>query len=257
MDKVKLIDTHAHIYDDKIFEDLENVISRSKEIGIEKILMPNVDSTTVSRMLEIEEKYEMCHAMMGLHPCHVGDSWLNEVKILEEYWTSRNFIGVGEIGIDLYWDKTHYKEQTDCFQRQIDFAKDVDRPIVIHSRESIDICIKEVSERQNGNLKGVFHCFTGDINQAEQIKDLGFYIGIGGVVTYKNSDLSKVICSNGLDNVILETDSPYLPPVPHRGKMNEPCYIDFVLKRIAEALNEDSFLIGKKIFSNSEKLFFS
>lgn len=257
MDKVKLIDTHAHIYDDKIFADLENVIIRAKEVGVEKILMPNVDLATVSRMLEIEENYEMCYAMMGLHPCHVADAWLKEIKMLEDYWIERSFIGVGEIGIDLYWDKTHYKEQVECFQRQIEFAIDVNRPIVIHSRESIDICIKEVTQLQNGNLRGVFHCFTGDETQAAKIKDLGFYIGIGGVVTYKNSNLGEIISSNGLSNLILETDAPYLPPVPHRGKMNEPSYIEFVLKRVSETLNEDIFLVAEKLFSNSEKLFFS
>jgi len=257
MDKFKLIDTHAHIYDDKIFAELENVISRAKDIGVEKILMPNVDTSTVARMLEIEETYEMCHAMMGLHPCHVGNDWLHEIKMLEAYWATRTFVGVGEIGIDLYWDKTHYKEQVDCFQRQIDFAKDVERPIVIHSRDSIDICINEVLQRQNGSLRGVFHCFTGDANQAEQIKDLGFFIGIGGVVTYKNANLGQIIASNGVSNIIIETDSPYLPPVPHRGKINEPSYIEFVLKRVAESLNEDISVVAEKLFSNSEKLFFS
>jgi TatD DNase family protein len=193
--------------------------------------------------------------MMGLHPCHVFNDYKTVLTQMEQWFVQRNFVGVGETGIDLYWDKSFVDQQKAAFDIQISWAKSQRLPIIIHSRESIDICIEMISERQDGSLTGVFHCFTGDEMQAKQIKDLGFYIGIGGVVTYKNSELPKVLIDNGLSNVVLETDSPYLPPVPHRGKINEPAFIPYIVEKIGELFQEEIEHVEALTTQNAYQLF--
>lgn len=250
-----LIDTHAHIYEDRIIAEIGTYISRASENKVGMIMMPNIDLSSIDKMLFIEDQYPTMKSMMGLHPCHVFDDFKTVLSEMEKWFGKRNFVGVGETGIDLYWDKSFVEQQMAAFDIQIAWARSQRLPVIIHSRESIDMCIEMVSERQDGSLTGVFHCFTGDEIQAKQIKDLGFYIGIGGVVTYKNSELPKVLIDNGLSNVVLETDSPYLPPVPHRGKLNEPAFIPYVVEKLGEVFQLEKEQIEALTTKNASQLF--
>ncbi len=229
-----LVDTHSHIYLPEFDNDRAEMLKRAEKEGVEKILLPAVDSSTHHSMLELEKAEQArCFSMMGLHPCSVKENFEEELKVVQSYLESRSFVAVGEIGLDFYWDKTFTEQQYEAFHRQIEWALQYDLPIVIHSRNSIDECISVVTEHQKGKLKGVFHCFSGNEEQARRIIDLGFYLGIGGVVTFKNSGLDKVVETISLDHVLLETDAPYLAPVPFRGKRNEPSYLKYVVERIA------------------------
>lgn len=230
----KLIDTHAHIYLDQFEKDIDEVLERSKEAGLESIYMPNIDHTSIDDMLELELKSDMCVAMMGLHPCSVDKKFEKELYKVEDWLSKREWAAIGEIGTDLYWDKIYWPEQQEAFNIQCQWAIDYERPVVIHCRESIDETIALVQPFSEEGLRGVFHCFTGDEDQAKKITDLGFYLGFGGVATFKNGGMDKVLPSIDIDNIVLETDSPYLSPVPHRGKRNEPAYIELVANRIAE-----------------------
>jgi len=230
-----MIDTHAHIYLEEFENDIDEVMTRSDELGVEKIYMPNIDHTSIDDMLELEEKYpNMCVSMMGLHPCSVKKDFEKELYLVEEWLGKRKFVGVGEIGTDLYWDKTFWKEQQEALNIQLDFAKQYEIPAILHCRDSIDETIELVGKKQEEKLKGIFHCFSGTVAQAQEILELGFYLGIGGVATFKNGGMDKVIPHLPMDKLVLETDSPYLSPVPHRGKRNEPAYVELVAKRIAE-----------------------
>lgn len=231
-----LIDTHAHLYDEQSWPNIDQIIQSANDSAISHIMMPNVDATTIERMHTVESTYPHTYAMMGLHPCHVFADWAEQMKTIETWLGTRDYIGIGETGIDLHWDKTYYPEQRLAFQWQIDMARSLHKPIIIHSRESTEICIEMIKASQNGHLTGIFHCFSGSLEQAKRIKDLGFHIGIGGVVTYKNTNLRDILAANGLDNVVLETDTPYLPPVPHRGKPNQPAYLTYIAQTIADSL---------------------
>lgn len=226
-----MIDTHAHVYSEEFLSDRKQVLLSAKERGISHIFMPNVDSLTIDSMFEVERDFDFCYSMMGLHPCHVKQDFRKELDIVDNWFSQRNFIGVGETGIDLYWDKTYVEEQKIAFEYQIDIAINTQLPIVIHSRDSLDMTIEIIEKRQNGNLTGVFHCFNGTIEQARRIENAGFYIGLGGVVSYKSAKFDEVLGPLGLNFAVLETDSPYLAPVPHRGQRNEPSFlIDIVTK---------------------------
>lgn len=232
------IDTHAHIYHADFAIDRVDMLQRCDEQGIKKIFMPNVDHTSIDSMLELESRSSgKCFPMMGLHPCSVKKDFERELYIVEEWLSKRKFSAIGEIGTDLYWDKTFFEQQKEAFVVQVNWSKKYGLPIVIHCRESIEETIELVERLQEGNLSGVFHCFSGSTEQATRIANLGFYLGIGGVITFKNGGLDKVIPEIDLEHMVLETDSPYLAPVPHRGKRNEPSYIPFVAKRIAELKN--------------------
>ncbi len=251
-----LIDTHAHIYSYHFNDDLNEVITRSKNSGIEKIYMPNIDSESVESMMAVEEAYpNYCFAMMGLHPCSVKENYREELKVVEDWLSKRSFKAVGEIGTDLYWDKTHIKEQEIAFNYQVDLALEHQLPIAIHCRESIDLTIDLVRKKQNGSLRGVFHCFTGDNEQAQKIIDLGFYLGIGGVLTFKNSGLDKTIVNIDPKHLLLETDSPYLAPTPHRGKRNEPSFVANVNKKLSEILSTSETDIANITGQNALNLF--
>jgi TatD DNase family protein len=237
-----MIDTHAHIYLEEFEKDIDEVIARCEELAIEKIYMPNIDHTSIDDMLELEERYpNTCVSMMGLHPCSVKKGFEKELYLVEEWLGKRNFVGVGEIGTDLYWDKTFWNEQQEALNIQLDFAKQYEIPAILHCRDSIDETIEIVGNKQDEKLTGIFHCFSGSVAQAEKVIDMGFYIGIGGVSTFKNGGMDKVLPHLPLDKLVLETDSPYLSPVPHRGKRNEPAYVALVAKRIAElkSISED------------------
>lgn len=231
-------DTHAHIYLEEFDTDRTDVLTRAQQVGVERIYLPNIDSTSIDRMLELEEKAKgACFAMMGLHPCSVKKDFEKELYIVESWLSKRRFAAIGEMGTDLYWDKTFWEQQLEAFRIQANWAKQYNVPIVIHSRESLDETIKLVEELQDGNLNGVFHCFTGTAEQANRITSLGFYLGLGGVTTFKKSGMDEVIPEMDINKIVLETDSPYLAPVPHRGKRNEPAYIPLIASKVAQVKN--------------------
>jgi TatD DNase family protein len=251
-----IIDTHTHIYLPEFDADRTDMLTRaeSEEVGV--ILMPAIDNNTHTAMLRVEEEFRgKCLSMMGLHPCSVNESYKDELKIVRDNFEKRRFVAVGETGLDFYWDKTFTKEQYESFQYQIELALEFDIPIVIHSRNSIDECIKVIADNQKGDLKGVFHCFSGNEKQAGEIIDLGFYLGIGGVVTFKNSGLDKVMLDVNMKYVVLETDAPYLAPVPFRGKRNECSYLKYVVEKLSEVRSISKEEIKNITTKNAKELF--
>lgn len=251
-----LTDTHTHLYSEEFKADLDQLLNSASVLGIERFFMPNIDSTSVEDMLRIEERHPgKCFPMMGLHPCSVKENWKEEMKIVEDWFQKRKFAAVGEIGIDLYWDKTFIEEQKTVFKRQIEIAIQHNVPIVIHTRDSFDVAYEIVNENRNENLNGVFHCFTGNIEQAKKVTGMGFFLGIGGVVTFKNGGLDKILPHIDLNHVVLETDAPYLAPVPFRGKRNEPAYLLKIAEKIAEIKNISVEEVAAVTTANSKKLF--
>jgi TatD DNase family protein len=227
-------DTHTHLYDDRYASDRDEMIRRAIDAGVTRMYIPNCDRTTIEPMLQIEAAWpEYCFPMMGLHPCYVGENYQEELKVVGDWLAQRRFAAVGEIGLDYYWDKTFVPQQQEAFRRQIEWALQYDLPIVIHSRESTRDCIDIVRDMQNGQLRGIFHCFSGTVEEAREVADLGLYLGIGGVVTYKKSLLREVVAEMPLESMVLETDAPYLSPVPHRGRRNESSYIPLIAAEIA------------------------
>lgn len=250
------IDTHAHIYLDEFNADRDEMLLRATQNGVGKILMPNIDSSSVDAMLRVAESNpELCLPMMGLHPCSVKDDVENQLYEVENRLAKRKFVAVGEIGTDLYWDKTFWEQQKEAFTIQVNLARKHNLPVVIHCRETLDETINMVEQLQDGNLAGVFHCFTGNSEQAGRIIGLNFYLGIGGVATFKNGGLGNVLQGIGLDNIVLETDSPYLAPVPHRGKRNEPSYIVTIAGRVAQLTNQPIEDVMSKTTESARKLF--
>ncbi len=250
------IDTHCHLYLDEFLPDSTAMILRAEKEGITSFLMPAIDSTTYEKMVKFEASFpKKCEVMIGLHPCSVKNDFEKELLFVEQQLAKRKFIAVGEIGLDFYWDKTFSTQQYEAFNRQINWAITFDLPIVIHSRNSIDECIAVVEKNQKGNLRGVFHCFSGTVQQAQQIIDLGFYLGIGGVLTFKNSGLDKVMESIDLKNIVLETDAPYLAPVPFRGKRNESSYLKYVAEKLSKSKNVSIGQVGEITTANAKKIF--
>ncbi len=237
-----MIETHAHIYDDQFDEDRDLMLERAFSAGVKQIWMPNCDHETIEGMLALEQQYpNVCHAMMGVHPCYVKENFEQELAIVEQWLDQRKFIMIGEIGIDFYWDLTFVAQQEEVFLRQLALAKKHNLPICIHSRNSknnehnaILRCIELIKKFAWSELRGIFHCFSGNLDEARQVVELNFLLGIGGVATFKNGGMDNVLPHIDLKNIVLETDSPYLAPVPHRGKRNEVAYIEIVAKRIAE-----------------------
>ena len=251
-----LTDTHAHLYSRKFQSDRDEMIRRAIAAGVTKMYLPNIDAESIDSMLDLEAAFpENCFAMMGLHPCSVKEDYEQELALAEKHLKERKWSGVGETGIDLFWDKTFFKEQQIAFARQIEWAKDLNLPIIIHSRESNEECIELVKAGQDGRLRGIFHCFSGSLEQAQRMIDLGFMLGIGGTVTYAKSELPAVLKKVPLESIVLETDAPYLPPVPHRGKRNESSYV----KLVAEMLSEIKVLpltqIAPQTTANAAKMF--
>lgn len=250
------VDTHAHIYLDDFNEDREDVIQRHIASGVNHIYMPNIDRTSIDPMMEVESRYpEINFAMMGLHPCSVNKDFQRELYIVEEWLNKRKFTAIGEIGTDLYWDKTFWEQQKEAFEIQVRWAKQHKLPIVIHCRESLQETIDIVKSLHDKNLKGVFHCYTGSVEQAKEITSMGFFLGIGGVSTFKNGGLEKIIPHLDLSSIVLETDSPYLSPVPHRGKRNEPSYIPLIASRVAELKKISTEQLQIATFNNTYRLF--
>ncbi len=249
-------DTHAHIYSDEFLPDREDVLSRAQEAGVEKIYMPNIDHTSIDAMLEVEMTYPgQCFAMMGLHPCSVKTDFQKELYLVEQWLGKRKFHAVGEIGTDLYWDKTFWEQQKEAFVIQVNWAKKHKLPIIIHCRESIDQTIELLEPLVDKTLRGIFHCFSGDAAQAKSIIAMGFYLGIGGVATFKNGGLDKVLPEVPMDRIVLETDSPYLAPVPHRGKRNEPSYIPLIANKVCYLMNVAVEELQRTTSTNAGKIF--
>lgn len=250
------IDTHAHLYGKEFAQDRPEMITRALESGVHKLLLPNIDHSSIEGMLALEEQYPgQCYAMMGLHPCYVDENVEREMALVREWLAKRPFIAVGEIGLDFYWDKTYAALQHQVFREQLQLSKDYKLPVVIHSRESTRQCIDEVRSMQDGQLSGVFHCFSGTLEEAREVIDLGFYLGIGGVVTFKKSGLDKIVEQIDLQHIVLETDAPYLAPVPYRGKRNESAYIPLIGEMVADVKNLKIDEVAAVTTSNALKLF--
>ncbi len=251
-----MIDTHTHLYLEDFKEDIDAVLQRAKEAGVEKFYLPNIDSSSIDAMLQLEQQYPgVCIAMMGLHPCSVKEDYKEELKMVEEWQGKRNFAAVGEIGLDYYWDQSFVAQQKEAFHLQIEWALQYNVPIVIHSRDSMQDCIDIVKQHQNGKLRGIFHCFGGTMDEAKQIMDLNFLMGIGGVVTYKKAGLAELLKDIPLSSLVLETDAPYLTPVPFRGKRNEPSFLTYVVDAIAAVKNCSSVEVIQVSTDNALKLF--
>lgn len=251
-----LADTHAHLYLEQFDEDRDDMMRRASEAGVERIYLPNVDSRTISAMLAVEAAYpDRCFAMMGLHPCSVKEDYERELSIVQQWLNERPFCAVGEIGIDLYWDKTFFEVQKTAFLTQVDWALEHDLPIVIHARESLDILIELLKPIKDRRLRGIFHCFGGSVEQAEAAISKNFLLGIGGVLTYKKSGLDEVLKHIDLQHLVLETDSPYLAPAPYRGKRNESAWTRIVAERLAEVKQENLEAIAEVTTRNALKIF--
>ena len=251
-----MIDTHSHLYAVEFEEDRSKVIERSKAVGIERIFLPAIDSETHELMMNFSrDSSGYCLPMMGLHPCSVDGNYEYELKQVEEWLVKEKFYAVGEIGLDFYHSIEWKDQQVDAFERQIALAKRYELPIIIHSRSSMDECINILERKNDIGLKGIFHCFGGDERQAKKIIDMGWMLGIGGVVTYKNAGLAKLMEVLPLENIVLETDAPYLAPVPHRGKRNEPAYIQWVAEKIASIKNIDLNEVITTTTGNAKKIF--
>lgn len=251
-----LVDSHAHIFSKEFKDDVADVIDRAKEAGVEKIYMPNIDHETIDSMLELAGKYpDYCIPMMGLHPCSVKKGFEKDMYEIEAYLDKGGFCAVGEMGTDLYWDKTFFDQQKEAFNIQSELALKHQLPIVIHCRESIDETIALVKPFAERGLTGVFHCFVGSVDQARDIIGMGFKVGLGGVVTFKNGGMESVVTTIDINSILLETDSPYLAPTPNRGKRNEPAYVRLVAEKIAGIRDMDVDEIGEITSNNSKTLF--
>jgi TatD DNase family protein len=229
------IDTHAHLYLPEFDHDRDHVIETSINRGIKKIFLPNIDSSSIGLMNDLAGRFpDVCYPMMGLHPTSVKDTYREELERVEYELEHGHYVGIGEIGIDLYWDRNYFKEQCLAFSRQIDLSLRYRLPIVIHARESFGEILEILEGYRNKGLSGIFHAFTGTVDIAKQVTNMGFKLGIGGILTYKNSTLPEVVRETDLKNLVLETDSPYLTPVPFRGKRNESSYIPYVAAAVKQ-----------------------
>ncbi|MEM9886354.1 MAG: TatD family hydrolase [Bacteroidota bacterium] len=251
-----LIDTHTHLYVQQFNDDRVAAIQRAKAAGIEKFYLPNIDSGYIDAMLELEASYpNECFAMMGLHPCSVKENYREELEIVKNWLDKRPFVAVGEIGLDLYWDQTFFEQQKEAFRTQINWAKDLDIPIIIHSRASTWEVIEILREEKDERLRGIFHCFGGNVEEANAITTLDFYLGIGGVLTFKKSGLDKTMKEVDLQHIVLETDSPYLAPTPYRGKRNESAYVRLIAEKLASIKETTLEEIARITTENAKNIF--
>ena len=253
---MKIIDTHTHLYLNQFKDDIDKVIQRSIDKGINKFIFPAIDSTHFDDMHDLKNKYPgSIYLMSGLHPTNVKENYKEELEFVVNSLKSHKYVAIGEIGIDLYWDKTYLKQQQDAFEFQIRLAIKNDLPIVIHCREAFDEIFEILDKENCDKLRGVFHCFTGTLAQAKRAIDLGFVLGIGGVVTFKNGGIDKFLNQIDLKHLVLETDSPYLAPVPFRGKRNESSYIIHVIEKLSEIYGLSKEEIADITTKNAEKVF--
>lgn len=253
---MQLIDTHTHLYLPEFDSDRDEMVNRAVSSGVVKLLLPNIDVKSVDAMLSAADRYKnICYPMTGLHPTSVMKDFKAQIKELERIYLLHKFIAIGEIGIDLYWDKTFLKEQMDAFRQQVEFAISSGLPVVVHSRNAFPEVFSVLDEFAGKKLTGVFHAFSGTMQDAQKAVGMGFILGIGGPVTFKNSRLDKIVEEAGPGNIILETDSPYLAPVPFRGKRNESSYICIINKKIADIFRISEEESARMTFENSCRLF--
>jgi TatD DNase family protein len=253
---MKLIDTHTHLYVEEFKEDIEFVVERALAEGVEKFYLPAIDSSENEALLNLEKKFpDQMFAMTGLHPCSVKENFKEELKKIEQQLSEREFSAIGETGLDFYWDKTFSKQQYESLHIQTEWAIEYKKPLVIHTRNAMQETIDLVKEYKGKNLFGIFHCFSGTLENAKEIIDAGFLLGIGGVLTFKNSGLAEVIKEVDLKYLVLETDSPYLAPVPFRGKRNESGYLKYIVEKLATIKNMSTKEIALQTTENAERVF--
>lgn len=251
-----LTDTHTHLYYETDIEKLDGLMQRCLDNQVSRLFLPNVDSESIPMVFRLAERYpEHCFPMLGLHPCDVKDNFKEELNVISQEIERRKIYAIGEIGVDLYWDKSTLAIQQDAFRIQIGWAKQLNLPIVIHCREAFDQIFEILEELKDSKLRGIFHCFTGNQEQAKKVIDLGFFLGIGGVLTYKNSGLDKVVQEIDLKHIVLETDSPYLTPVPYRGKPNESSYLIHIAQKLADLKQVSVEKIAEVSTENSMRVF--
>lgn len=252
-----MIDTHAHLYAEEFDSDRDAVIERAKAAGVTNIILPNIDSSSLDAMLKLEEKHPgFCHAAIGLHPTSVNADYQRELNLIESELKRRPYLAIGEIGIDLYWDKTYAKEQILAFQQQLKWALAYNKPVIIHVRNSFSETMLAMEPFKNSGLRGIFHSFGGTTEEAARIIEFGgFLLGINGIVTFKNSTLGEVIQQTDLEYIVLETDAPYLTPVPHRGKRNESAYMSYTARQIASLQYTSYEAVVKQTTKNALNLF--
>ncbi|WP_026462788.1 TatD family hydrolase [Adhaeribacter aquaticus] len=256
MSSLTYIDSHAHIYSEQFKADRADAIRVATEAGVAQILMPNVDHTSIDEMLQTESDHPgVCLSMMGLHPCSVQKHFEKELYEIESWLSKRKFIAIGETGIDLYWDKTYLAQQQEALKIQVNWAKQYQIPIVLHTRDAFKETYEIIAAAQDGSLTGVFHCFSGTPEEVAQVMEIGFYVGIGGVATFKNGGLDNILPDIPADKILLETDCPYLAPVPYRGKRNEPAYLPLIAQRVADLKNLPLTEVAAITTANSKKLF--
>ena len=251
------IDTHTHLYSDAFGEDRDAMILRAMDAGVGKMLLPNIDADSIPGMLDLEKKYPgHCYPMMGLHPTSVKEDWEAQLAAMKKQLSERQFIAVGEIGIDLYWDTQFKTQQVAAFIEQISWAKELNLPIVIHARNSFPEIFEVLDQHNDDRLRGIFHCFTGTFEDAQKIRSYGgFLFGIGGVLTFKKSGLDEVVRQLDLQELVLETDSPYLAPAPHRGKRNESAYIPLIADKLSDIFEMPVNRIAEITTQNAQSMF--
>ena len=253
---MEIIDTHTHLYLNQFNNDFDQVITKAIDHNITKLIFPSIDSSHVEKMYKLKNHYpNNIFLMTGLHPVYVKDNYKDELDKVVKSLIDHDFVAVGEIGIDLYWDKTFLKQQQDAFEFQIELALEKKLPIVIHCRNGFDETFEILEKFKSKKMMGIFHCFTGSLDQANKSVEMGFKLGIGGVVTFKNAGIDKLIKDIDLENIVLETDSPYLAPVPFRGKRNESFYITYVIKKISEIYNISEKEVAEITTKNSKEIF--
>ncbi|GGK81949.1 TatD family hydrolase [Rufibacter glacialis] len=249
------IDSHAHVFSPEFLQDREEMLQRALDAHVAEVYMPNIDLASIPAMLEIEKNHPWCHALLGLHPCHVFQDYKEVLAEMEEWLERRPFKGIGETGLDYYWDKTFVQEQKEALRIQCGWAKRLQIPIVLHTRDAFPDTLEIIREQQDGTLRGIFHCFSGSVEEAQAAVDVNFLLGIGGVSTFKNGGLEPVLQAIDLKHIVLETDSPYLAPVPKRGRRNEPAYLPYVAARISEIKSCTLDEVAAVTTANAQNLF--
>lgn len=253
---MKYIDSHSHLYLAEFDDDRQQAIERAVQSGVEFIFLPNIDSGSITSMLALSHAFpNICFPMIGVHPSSIQENFKNELYSAYAFLKKQTFCAIGEVGIDLYWDKTFAREQEEAFRTQIEWAIEENLPLVIHSRNALNEIFRILKDYKNSSLRGVFHCFPGNIQQAQEAIRMGFLLGIGGVITFKNSGLQKVVADTPAEFLLLETDAPYLTPEPFRGKRNESAYIPYIAKKIAEIKNQSEEQIANITTQNALNLF--
>jgi TatD DNase family protein len=254
----KIIETHAHLYSEEFKADIHQLLEQAQQAGVSQFVMPNVDETSIDGMLELEEKYKgICYSSMGLHPCYVKKDFEKQLYLVEDWLNKRKFVSVGEIGIDLHWDKTTLAWQEEALKIQLKLAAKHKLPVILHTRNAFKETYNLIQSLAIPDLKGVFHCFSGTVEEAQDAINLGFQLGIGGVVTFKNGGLDKVVAELPVESLVLETDCPYLAPIPHRGKRNEPSFIAIVAHKVAEVKKMNVEEVIQITTTNAKQLFYA